>query len=153
VVASRLSEDPSIKVLLVDRGPLVETWASHVPLLSADFNAKTAPVYRWMSDAGSASFEHGELDMLSGKAFGGTSKVNVSIYHRCIPAEYNAWAAAGRQGWAWDDVEPFFKMSEKSLSSKSNDRGHQGKSLTVPNFYTTEPDTQLSSRSVGESAP
>jgi choline dehydrogenase len=131
VVASRLSEDSSVTVLLIERGPLVDTWSSYVPLLSADFNVKTAPVYRWTSDAGSSSLEHGVLDMVSGKAFGGTSKVNASIYHRCLPAEYNEWAAAGRQGWSWNDVEPFFKMSERNISANpSEDRGHQGTNST-----------------------
>jgi choline dehydrogenase len=87
VVASRLSEDPTPKVLVIERGNLVDTWASHIPLLSADFNVKTAPVYRWSSTPGLCDLKHGAINMVSGKAMGGTSKVNMSVYHRSIPAE------------------------------------------------------------------
>jgi hypothetical protein len=52
--------------------------------------------------------------MISSNEFRGTS-FDASIYHWCTPAEYNAWAAAGRQDRSWVDVGPFFKMSEKSL--------------------------------------
>jgi choline dehydrogenase len=131
VVASRLSEDPHVRILLIERGPLVDTWASHVPLLSADFNGPAAPVYRWRADVDpSATVRPDGIEMFSGKAFGGTSKVNASIYQRGLPAEYDAWAAAGREDWGWKDVRPFFEKSERSISFKDREgRGPSGVSF------------------------
>jgi choline dehydrogenase-like flavoprotein len=66
--------------------------------------------------------------MVSGKAMGGTSKINGSMYTRSTPGEYNAWARDGRKGWSYDEVEPYFNRSEKSLShGKSPHRGSNGK--------------------------
>lgn len=53
--------------------------------------------------------------MVTGRLLGGMSKINAHLYTRGVPGEYNVWAAAGRIGWSWEEVEPFFKKSEKSL--------------------------------------
>jgi choline dehydrogenase len=36
------------------------------------------------------------------------------IYSRGLPAEYDAWKAAGRVGWGWEDLKPYFMKSEKA---------------------------------------
>ncbi|KAI0091995.1 GMC oxidoreductase [Irpex rosettiformis] len=114
VVASRLSKDPNVRVLLIERGPIVDTWLSKVPLLSVDFRAASSPTFKWNS-ASDALYPSGE-HLVSGKVFGGTSKINAHVYTRAVPAEYNAWAAAGRKGWDWETVEPYFCRSETSLT-------------------------------------
>ena len=65
--------------------------------------------------------------MVSGKALGGTSKVNAHVLTRSVPGEYNAWEESGRLGWGWRDVLPYFKKSETSLTHEGADhRGFQG---------------------------
>ena len=65
--------------------------------------------------------------MVAGKALGGTSKINAHVYTRSVPGEYNAWAENGRKGWSWDDVAPYFKKSETSLTHGfANHRGDKG---------------------------
>lgn len=118
VVASRLSEDPDVSVLLIERGPIMDTWSSRVPLLSVDFRAASSPTYQWKSTADDL-YPSGE-SMVSGKVFGGTSKVNAHVYTRSVPGEYNAWADAGRKGWDWNTVKPYFTKSEASRT-----HGHQ----------------------------
>lgn len=121
VVASRLSEDPTKRVLLLERGPVIDTWLSRVPLLSVyDSPARTA--YEWLSVGAGTPHK-----LATGKALGGTARINMHLYTRSAPGEYNAWAAAGREGWAWDDVEPYFRKSEKSLfHGDEPHRGSQG---------------------------
>ena len=47
-----------------------------------------------------------------GKVLGGSSSVNAMVYIRGVPADYDAWAAAGNPGWAFADVLPYFKRAE-----------------------------------------
>ncbi|KAJ7119435.1 GMC oxidoreductase [Mycena epipterygia] len=115
VLAARLSEDPKTTVLLIERGPVVEGWAAGVPLLSSNFTDQRAPVYRWDS-APLPAVKDRTLTMVTGKALGGSSKINGLIYTRSVPGEYNAWAAAGRKGWGWDDVQPYFEKSQASFN-------------------------------------
>lgn len=114
-LASRLSEDPNAHVLLLERGPAIASWMSRVPLLSMDFRAQSSPAYKSTSEP-LAAVNRLTNRIVSGKALGGTSKINASIYHRSVPGEYNAWARLGIRGWNWGDVEPFFNQSENSLS-------------------------------------
>ncbi|KAJ7588091.1 GMC oxidoreductase [Mycena floridula] len=120
VLAARLSEDPKVSVLLVERGPVVDGWSAGVPLLSSNFSDQKAPVYKWQSAPLSAA--NGKtLTMVTGKALGGSSKINGLLYTRSVPGEYNAWGASGRKEWDWNHVEPFFIKSETSLSNPKAD--------------------------------
>jgi len=126
-LASRLSEDPNISVLLLESGPVLSSWSSRVPLLSTNYRIKSSPAYKWAT-APIQCLKERTLEMVSGKAMGGTSNINALLYTRCTPGEYNAWARDGRKGWSYDEVEPYFKKSEKSLShGKSPHRGSNGK--------------------------
>jgi choline dehydrogenase-like flavoprotein len=84
VLAARLSEDPRTTVLLIERGPVVNGWSAGVPLLSSNITDSKAPVYRLQSaplkELGGKTFT-----LVSGKALGGTSKVNALLYTRSVP--------------------------------------------------------------------
>lgn len=74
-----------------------------------DWKYKTEPE----SKACFASPEH-RCAWPRGKALGGTSVFNGMSYNRGNPADYNGWAAQGNPGWQYDDVLPFFKLSENN---------------------------------------
>ena len=93
-----------------------------------DYRGATAPVFKWLAAPLSCNPGGAVVNMLGGKLLGGTSRVNANLYTRSVPGEYNAWAAAGRVGWDWETVEPYFMKSETSLSrSDSPHRGTEGK--------------------------
>ncbi|THU89961.1 GMC oxidoreductase [Dendrothele bispora CBS 962.96] len=126
VLASRLSENLKHRTLLVERGPVIDGWLSNVPLVSSNFSDQKAPVYKWQSTP-LKGLGGKSLTLVTGKALGGSTKMNGLIYSRSVPGEYNAWEQAGRKNWGWQHVEPFFKKSEDSLShGHSLSRGNKG---------------------------
>lgn len=81
MLASRLSEDPAVRVLVLERGAVVDTWASHVPLISSDFTGASAPAYKWQSTP-QAALGGRAVGMAAGKALGGGSIINALLYTR-----------------------------------------------------------------------
>ncbi|KAJ3799956.1 alcohol oxidase [Lentinula aff. detonsa] len=112
-LANMLSAQEANKVLLIERGSVADNWASRVPLLSADFasdGSRTRKVLRAPQDILGRS-----LELYTGSALGGTSRINQMLYGRGLPAEYNAWRDAGNPGWGWEDIKPYFLKSERAL--------------------------------------
>ncbi|TFY70460.1 hypothetical protein EVG20_g2542 [Dentipellis fragilis] len=125
VLANRLSADPAKTVLLVERGPSADTWVSRIPLFSMNFLASYSP--SWKHTTVEEKELGRPLELYTGSALGGSSRINICLYTRGLPAEYDALSAAGRQGWAWNDVLPYFVASEKSDVVDSPDiHGSQG---------------------------
>ncbi|KAH8108860.1 alcohol oxidase [Phellopilus nigrolimitatus] len=140
-LANRLSSDPSVSVLLVERGLAADTWASRVPLFSTDFASDGSRTYK--RDSLPQKFVDGRTQQLySGKVLGGTSRINSMLYTRGIAAEYNAWSAAGRKGWSYDDVLPLFKKGERNLDNAAGpERGRDGEWTTRSHDITYFPTT------------
>ena len=111
VLAARLSEDPSVHVLLIEAG-------------GADRDARIAMPLAWLSAAMSPRYTWGYLGdpepycdqrriaHMRGKLLGGTSSINGMMYSRGNAGDYDRWAAAGCEGWSYADVLPYFKRSE-----------------------------------------
>jgi choline dehydrogenase len=116
VLASRLSENPDATVLLIEAGPdhrgpgrrergeLTDA-ANWDRLLGGDFDYgyRSTPTRQ---TAGRA------LDMPRGKVLGGSSSINAMLWYRGNRADYDAWEAAGAEGWGYDSLLPYFKRSE-----------------------------------------
>ena len=64
-----------------------------------------------------------------GRGLGGSSSINGMIYIRGTPSDYDGWAASGCDGWAWQDVLPYFKRSEcnERLAGQEADAWHGGR--------------------------
>lgn len=116
VVAARLSEDPSVKVLLIEAGGGDNSPLMRVPGLG--FAAGAIARHNWnfvsepIDDLGGRS-----ATLLQGKIIGGSSSMNGMIYTRGHSSEYDAWAEMGCAGWSFADLKPYF------LKSESNYRG------------------------------
>lgn len=67
-----------------------------------------------------------QLLVPSGKMLGGSSALNGMIYNRGQSLDYDAWAAAGCEGWAYRDVLPYFKKLESTDIGSDEYRGRQG---------------------------
>jgi choline dehydrogenase len=128
VVAARLSEDPSVSVLLVEAGG-----ADNDPVFSEPSLWPQQFLTRW--DWGYWSEPEPFLKNRAtftprGRALGGTSSMNAMLYVRGVPLDYEEWKEAGLRGWGWDDVLPFFKHAESNVSKQDELHGQHGP-LTV----------------------
>ena len=111
VLAARLSEDPAVKVALLEAGPSDGSVLIHCPaglaLLAKNGQANWA--FQTVPQPG-LNGRRGYQPR--GKVLGGSSSVNAMIYIRGHRDDYNGWAAAGNPGWGWDDVLPYFKRAQ-----------------------------------------
>ena len=125
VLANRLSQDPSTRVLLVEAGRSDKDLILHVPGLS--IRNSTTPRFNWSFTTEAVDALDGrKLFWAQGKAIGGSSAVNGMIYARGNPKEYDAWRDAGCAGWGFEDVLPFFKRSEGNERGESHWHGGDG---------------------------
>ncbi|WP_448956679.1 GMC family oxidoreductase [Labrys neptuniae] len=111
VVASRLSEDPGLDVLLLEEGPRDRNPYIHIP--GAYY--KTAQGSLLKRIAWEPTSEQGRAQnptMVQARVLGGGSSVNAMIYIRGVPGDYEQWVAMGAKGWGYADVLPYFKRAE-----------------------------------------
>ena len=81
VLASRLSEDPHVTVLLIEQGPIADTWSSRVPLISGNpYRSGTVAKTWWSLPLRDADNRY--LEVMRGEALGGTSRINSLLYTR-----------------------------------------------------------------------
>ena len=107
VVAARLAEDGTRRVLLLEAGP------DHRALMPADVRDGWRPTTRhdwgYVAEPDAAGVAR---PLPRGKLLGGCSSTNATFALRGHPADYDAWAQAGNDGWSFDEVLPFFTRLE-----------------------------------------
>jgi choline dehydrogenase-like flavoprotein len=130
VLANRLSADPDVTVCLLEAGPEDRSPFIGIPGAFAYFMFSRKYNWRYESTV-SPDIRNGQpLFCPRGKTLGGSSAVNAMIYIRGHRSDYDRWAAAGNEGWGWDDVLPYFKRSEGNVRGASAYHGADGP-LTV----------------------
>ncbi|MGP3949902.1 GMC family oxidoreductase [Streptomyces sp. 7N604] len=110
VLAARLTEDASTRVLLIEAGPEDDAQEIHIP---AAFSKLFQTKYDWsyLSDC-EPGLDGRRRYLPRGRMLGGSSSMNAMIYIRGNRRDYDAWAAAGADGWSWQDVLPYFLRAE-----------------------------------------
>jgi choline dehydrogenase-like flavoprotein len=125
VLADRLSADGRHSVLLLEAGPRDDYFWIHVPI----GYGKTMfhPVYNWgFYTEPEPGVNQRKVYWPRGRGLGGSSSINGLIYIRGQPEDYDHWAALGNQGWAWQDVLPYFIRSEHNSRGASRYHGGDG---------------------------
>lgn len=115
-LAARLSEDSSLRVLLLEGGgshrdPLVDMPAGWGQMI---YN----PRYSWGHQTEPERWAGGRrIALPRGKRLGGSSSINGMVYARGDKADYDSWSAMGASGWSWAELLPHFVRTEDQQRS------------------------------------
>ena len=122
VVASRLSEDSSCRVLLLEAGRSDRTAICKVPGMMSMLH--TVPQVKAMFDWGYKAKQRPEtidrkMPYVRGKVMGGSSAINGLLFVRGHRRNYDEWAEEGCAGWDFESVLPYFKRLESFEDGES----------------------------------
>lgn len=137
VLAGRLSEDPNVRVCLLEAGGGGEGWKVEVPC-AAVISIPTK-INNWAFETVPQKGLNGRKGYQPrGKCLGGSSAINAMIYIRGHRKDYDGWAALGNEGWSYDDVLPYFIKSENNGRIKNQYHGNDGP-LSVTDLQSDNP--------------
>ena len=142
-VAGRLSEDPRHQVLLLEAGPGQRKGllGSNAALGSLVYGLKRS-AYNWGLTTQPQPGLNGRraYHPLKRDLDGGTA-LNMLMYMRGNPLDYDGWAQMGNPGWGWSEVLPYFKKSEdnQTFSNPADPHHGQGGPVWVEELRTDNP--------------
>lgn len=133
VLASRLTENPALRVILLEAG-IDAARPEDFPDLASPYPgvAYSNPRYTWSGLK--ASFPYGGSNRPESKAsryeqarvLGGGSAINGIGANRGSPHDYDEWGAMGIEGWSWKECLPFFRKLERDLDIDNELHGKTG---------------------------
>ena len=128
VLANRLSEDETTRVLLLEAGEPDDKPEIHVPNRwrglpesDVDWGYSTVP---------QPGLNGREVPWPRGKTLGGSSSINAMMYVRGHPWDYDRWERLGNDGWAYEHLLPYFRRAEDFQDGASEFHG-EGGPLTI----------------------
>ena len=126
LIAARLSEDPGVRVALLEAGgsehhPFISTPS----LVAAAIGSKR---FNWhFKTVPQPHLKGRQIPQPRGRVVGGSGSINGMAYHRGHPRDYDDWAARGAAGWDYAHVLPYFLRSENNEDFKDSPyHGHGG---------------------------
>lgn len=125
IIAARLSEDPAVRVLLIEAGGTDRTPIIAMPgALPFAYQNKRI---QWGYQSGPEPHLDGKtIDEKAGRVLGGTSSINAMIFNRGNPMDYDGWAADGLIDWDYAHCLPYFKKMETFAGGADEWRGGSG---------------------------
>ena len=125
VLAARLSENPALRVLLLEAGPPDRSVWIHLPIGYG--KTMWSDTYNWRFHTDPDPNMNGrQIYWPRGKTLGGSSSINGLIYIRGQREDYDRWAALGNAGWSFDEVLPYFIRSERNQRGADAHHGDKG---------------------------
>src|SRR3954452_18517937 len=124
VLANRLSEDPSVQVLLVEAGGKDRSMNIKIPAAFPNqFHTKLDWDYFTEPEP---HVDRRSLYIPRGKSLGGSSSMNAMLYVRGRPFDYDTWERQGAEGWGYKNVLPYFLKAEDNARGASEFHGVGG---------------------------
>jgi len=130
-LAARLSEDPSVAVLLLEAGSDFREADTPPEMRSPNFygiwDGQRFPQYRWPNLIVQRTTVQQPTHYLRGRGVGGSSAINCMAAIRGVPEDFDRWAELGCRGWSFADVLPAFNQLEDDLDFGEHPyHGHGG---------------------------
>jgi len=141
VLAHRLSEDPGVRVLLLEAGGRDWHPFIHMPAGLAKLSGNKHVNWDYYTVA-EKQLDNRTLWWPRGKVLGGSSSINAMCYIRGHARDYDEWAAHGATGWDWRSVLPYFKRSEGNVRGADAYHGADGP-LTVSDLRYVNPLSEV----------
>ena len=123
VLANRLTEDPSCKVLLLEAGGK-GNFLVNIPGAYSVLHRSAVDWAFWTEPQ--SHVLNRKLFIPRGKVLGGSSSTNAMAYVRGNTADYDEWSSLGNKGWSYNDVLPYFIKSEHHQSKGAPWHGTDG---------------------------
>ncbi|KAI1768750.1 putative GMC oxidoreductase [Hypoxylon sp. FL1150] len=111
VLANRLSEDPNVKVAVIEPGGDVRNNPNVTDVTAFTLAFGTEIDWQYTTTPQPAG-DNKSIPFHAGKAIGGTSTINGMTYIRGDKAEFDAWEYLGNDGWNWGTLYPYMKQVE-----------------------------------------
>lgn len=138
VIASRLTEDPNIRVCLLEAGDPDKSVFIHAP--AGVVAMLPIPFKNWAFKTVPQKGLNGRLGYQPrGKVLGGSSSTNAMLYVRGHRSDYDHWASLGNTGWSYDEVLPYFKRSENNETYGQSEYHGAGGPLNVAELRSPSP--------------
>ena len=128
ILAARLSEDATHRVLLLEAGPDYPSPESLPDDLRYGFGTPSGILsltHDWGYQA-TPTPAAPPIAIPRGRVIGGSSSVNATIFLRGIPQDFDHWVALGNDGWSWDAVLPYYRKIENDLDYQDEFHGSSG---------------------------
>ena len=138
VLASKLSQDPSVSVCLLEAGPRDWHPFIHIPagFIKTFYNSRV----NWCYDMEPSEWTGGRrIFAPRGKTLGGSSSINGHVYNRGQRLDYETWAQFGNRGWGYADVLPYFRALENRIGAADPAYRGQGGALSVTDIDWIHP--------------
>jgi choline dehydrogenase len=124
VLASRLSENPAARVLLLEAGGRDRHPFYHLP---AGFAKMTKGIGSWGWHTVPQRHLNGTaIRFTQARVIGGGSTINAQIYTRGNALDYDEWRQMGCAGWGYEDVLPYFRKAEDNDTWNNRFHGQGG---------------------------
>lgn len=125
-LATRLSEDPLCRVLVLEAGEqnAANIWL-RIPLGVGKVLGNPALIWPFFTEP-EKELRGRKINSLRGRGLGGSGAVNGLAWVRGEAAEFDRWRASGLEGWGFDDVLPFLKKVEDYPPGDPRLRGRGG---------------------------
>jgi 4-pyridoxate dehydrogenase len=133
-LASRLTEDPNVRVLLMEAGGWDRDPWIHIPLGWGKILQQRRHDWMYFSEP-EQRLNRRRIECARGKIIGGSSTTNAMAYCRGHPRDYDRWAAAGLPEWSYANVLPYFRRQETWSGGSNLYRGAEGPLATRPSGY------------------
>jgi choline dehydrogenase-like flavoprotein len=125
ILAGRLTQDPAIRVLLLESGrerrsPLLSIPAAETVLMGN-------PKFDWcFSTEPDPTIDGRTVGVPRGRLLGGSNAINGMIFVRGQREDYDDWERLGNPGWSWAGVLPYFRGLERFDGPTGESRGGDG---------------------------